>query len=269
MAFQIDPEYIKARKALLDAIEVLQPHLSSIILIGAQAIYIHTGDAEFAISPFTYDTDLALNPDQLASEPKLEDIMGRAQFVRTAQPGIYKRTADGAQVDLLIPIALGGAGRRGARLGLQGNKAAMKVRGIEGALVDHKPLLVKSLDESDTRTHTIEVAGPAALLISKMLKIAERAEGAARRQDDKDAFDIFRLLRKVPTKDLAKGIQFLSSQSLSSDVTQEAITKFKQFFADGTCPGVRMVVNHIHLVEDEAIISASCVELSHDLIVSI
>ena len=269
MAVQIDPEYIKARKALLDVIEVLQPHLSSIILIGAQAIYVHTGDAEFAISPFTYDADLALNPDQLVAEPKLEEIMRKAQFIRTVQPGIYKRTADGAQIDLLVPASLGGGGRRGARLGLQGNTAAMKVRGIEGALVDHAPIMVKSLDESDLRSQIIEVAGPAALFVAKILKIAERAQGDLRRQDDKDAFDIFRLLRKVKTTDLARGIQLLRTNDLSSAVTNEAIERFGQFFGDETSTGVRMVVNHIRGVEDEAIISASCVALGGDLLASI
>lgn len=269
MANSIDPAYITARKALLDVLDVLGPHLKSIILVGAQAIYVHTGEAEFAVSPFTYDADLAVNPKELADDPKLIDVMKKARFSLSDQPGLYKRTIDGAQVDLLVPAALGGKGRRGARLGLQGNNAAMKVRGLEGALVDHAPVQIKSLDDNDHRTHTIEVAGPASLLVSKVLKVAERAQGALRRQDDKDAFDIFRLLRAVQTSDLAVGLNHLLGDDLSSEVTAEAIKTFKSLFKDASSTGVQMVVSHIRGIEPEDIISASCVSLSQDLITAL
>lgn len=269
MANSIDPAYVTARKALLDVLDVLGPHLKSIILVGAQAIYIHTREAEFAVSPFTYDADLAVNPEELADNPKLIDVMKKARFSLTNQPGLYKRTIDGAQVDLLVPAALGGGGRRGARLGLQGNNAAMKVRGLEGALVDHAPVQIKSLDENDRRTHTIEVAGPASLFVSKVLKVAERSQGALRRQDDKDAFDIFRLLRVIQTSDLTDGLNHLLGDSLSSEVTGEAIKTFKNLFGDASSTGVQMVVSHIRDIEPEDIISASCVALSQDLIRSL
>jgi hypothetical protein len=184
----------------------------------------------------------------------------------TDQPGLYKRNIDGAQVDLLVPAALGGGGRRGARLGSHGNKAAMKVRGLEGALVDHAPVQIKSLDENDHRTHMIEVAGPAALLVSKVLKVEERIKGTPRRQDDKDAFDIFRLLRAVQTSQLTAGLKHLLSDDLSSDITTEAVEAFKELFGDAASAGIKMVMSHIRGIEPEDIISASCVALSQDLI---
>jgi len=266
MANSIDPAYVTARKALLDVLDVLGPHLKSIILVGAQAIYIHTREAEFAVSPFTYDADLAVNPRELPDDPKLIDVMEKARFSLTNQPGLYKRTIDGAQVDLLVPAALGGGGRRGARLGLQGNNAAMKVRGLEGALVDYSSVQIKSLDENDHRIHTIEVAGPASLFVSKVIKVAERSRGALRRQDDKDAFDIFRLLRAVQTSDLTNGINHLLGDDLSSEVTNEAMKTFKDLFGDASSTGVQMVVSHIRGIEPEETISASCVALSQDLI---
>ena len=61
MADSVDAAYVTARKALLDVLDVLGPHLKSVILVGAQAIYVHTGEVEFAVSPFTYDADLAIN----------------------------------------------------------------------------------------------------------------------------------------------------------------------------------------------------------------
>jgi len=53
-----------AREALLDAIEALVAQLDAIIVVGAQAIYLHTGSADVAIAEFTTDGDLALDPDR-------------------------------------------------------------------------------------------------------------------------------------------------------------------------------------------------------------
>jgi len=41
-----DPLYVRARAALLDAVEALGAHRDAIVLVGAQAIYLHTGDAD-------------------------------------------------------------------------------------------------------------------------------------------------------------------------------------------------------------------------------
>ena len=46
-----DPLYVRAREVLLDALEALGPHRGSIILVGAQAIYLHTGEAASGLSP--------------------------------------------------------------------------------------------------------------------------------------------------------------------------------------------------------------------------
>jgi integrase len=37
-----DPEYVLARRVLLDAIQVLGEQRSTVVLVGAQAIYVHT-----------------------------------------------------------------------------------------------------------------------------------------------------------------------------------------------------------------------------------
>ncbi len=269
MAYSVDPAYVTARRALLDALDVLGPHRRSVILVGAQAIYVRTGETEFAVSPITYDADLAVNPEDLANSPGLVELMQKAGFNLGDQPGLYQRTTDGAQVDLLVPAALGGSGRRGARLGSHGNRAAMKVRGLEAALVDHAPIQIQSLDQNDHREHTIEVAGPAALLVSKVLKVAERTQATPRRQDDKDAFDVFRLLRAFQAYELTAGLNLLLSDELSSDITGEVIDAFKGLFADAAGAGVRMVVSHVRGVEPEDVIAASCVALSQDLLNSL
>lgn len=41
----VDPLYVLARRVLLDALEALRPHKNALILVGAQAVYLHTGPA--------------------------------------------------------------------------------------------------------------------------------------------------------------------------------------------------------------------------------
>jgi hypothetical protein len=50
--------YIVARTVLLDALEALIAQHDAIVLVGAQAIYLHTGDADIAVPAFTADGDV-------------------------------------------------------------------------------------------------------------------------------------------------------------------------------------------------------------------
>ena len=83
--------YVRARGALLDAAEALGPHLGAVVLVGAQAIYVHTGDADLAVAEYTTDTDLAVapyttdadfavSPVELADEPLLETSLPQRIF---------------------------------------------------------------------------------------------------------------------------------------------------------------------------------------------
>jgi hypothetical protein len=83
-------------------------------------------------------------------------------------------------VDLLVPAAVGGGGRRGARLGVHGKLAAAKVDGLEAVLVDHEPHELGALTPSDDRVVTIKVAGRAALVVAKVHKMADRLSDASR-----------------------------------------------------------------------------------------
>ena len=128
-------QHIIASEGLLGAAEALGPHHNAVILAGAQAVYIHTGDtdSDFAASPFTLDADIAIDPDLLGDDPTIVEAMSGAGFKPTKQPGIYTRD-DGSQIDLLVPEAVGGPGSRDARLGVHGNKAGRKTHVLEGAL---------------------------------------------------------------------------------------------------------------------------------------
>lgn len=63
------PEYVTARRVLLDALEALGSQSDAVVLAGAQAIYLRTGPTSLAISEHTTDGDLALNPAALADAP--------------------------------------------------------------------------------------------------------------------------------------------------------------------------------------------------------
>jgi hypothetical protein len=71
-----DPAYVAARRPLLDALEGLGSQREAVILVGAQAIYLHTGEDDgLAVAPFTTDADLSLDPDRLRPDPRLEQAM--------------------------------------------------------------------------------------------------------------------------------------------------------------------------------------------------
>jgi hypothetical protein len=221
-----DPLYVAARGVLLDALEGLGEQRDALILAGSQAIYVHTGAADLAIAEFTTDGDLVVVPDQLKGQPRLSEAMERAQFRPGVQPGSWlcDRTVSGVPttipVDLLVPEAVAGAGRRAARLGDHGDRAGRRVRGLEGALVDNSVIRLNALDARDRRGFEIRVAGPSALLVAKLHKLSDRgAERDARRLHDKDALDVFRILRAIPVERLADGVRELRDSAVASDVT--------------------------------------------------
>ena len=70
--------YTVARAVLLDALDALNEQRDAVVLVGAQAIYLHTGDADIAVPPFTSDGDLAIEPSRLKNEPKLAAAICRS-----------------------------------------------------------------------------------------------------------------------------------------------------------------------------------------------
>ena len=268
----IDPLYVAARGVLLDALEALGEQREALILAGAQAIYIHTGAANLAVAEFTTDGDLVVVPDQLKVRPRLFEAMERAQFRSGVQPGSWlrDRTVAGIPttipVDLLVPEAAAGAGRRAARLGDHGDRAGRRVRGLEGALVEHSLMRLNALDD-DRRLFEIQVAGPSALLVSKLHKLADRSEEReARRLKDKDALDVLRLLRAIPTERLAQGLRKLGGSTVAGDVTREASSHLQTLFGTTTSAGTVMVIRATERLEDSSVMAASCVALSDDLL---
>jgi hypothetical protein len=269
----IDPLYLVARAVLLDALDAIGEQRDAVVLVGAQAIYLHTGDTDIAVPAFTTDSDLAIEPARLKAEPKLAQAMLSAHFRLGIQPGSWlcERSVRGVPttipVDLMVPEAVAGAGRRAARLGDHGDRVGRRARGLEGALVDHQSLRLGSLDPEDRRTFDIRVAGPSALLVAKLHKLAERnQEPEAKRLNDKDALDVLRILRAIPTKALAGGLGRLRADSLSGEVTREAIAHLGTLFGSVPAAGTQMVIRATERLEDPVEIARSCELLTTELL---
>ena len=230
-----DEVLVAARSALLDALMALGDHAEEVTLIGAQAIYLHTGAADVALAETTKDSDLVFDPRDLEDAPLLEDAMTAAGFhqnLESPQPGAWLSPA-GIPVDLMVPEALAGRGsRRSGRIPPHANHATRRAVGLEAAVIDRAQMPIRALDPTDDREVTAYVAGPAALLVAKLHKLGERREQPARLLD-KDAHDVYRLLVAITTDELARSLSRLLTEELSARVTNKAIEYLTEMFAIG------------------------------------
>ncbi len=268
----LDPLYVVARRVLLDALQSLGAQRDALVLVGAQAIYVHAGESHLAIAPYTTDGDLAIDPALLHAYPLLEDALASGGFVR--QPdvvGIWIRSVDiggtvhVVPVDLLVPDSLGGPGRRGARIPPHNNFVARKVIGLEATLVDKDQRRITSFEASDERSFTMWVAGPAGLLVAKVHKIADRTE-TPNRAHNKDALDVYRLLRGVTTTDLVNRLRALRTSEIARSVTDSTVEQLARLFGRPDAPGCVMATRAAGPLDNPETLTASLVALTEDLL---
>lgn len=258
---------VEARAALLDAVAALEAHKASVILIGAQAIYLRTGNATFALAEATKDSDLAIDTRELGEDPLLEEAMTSAGFILnpvSQQPGAWM-SPNGIPVDLMVPEHLAGSGsRRGVRIPPHDKRSARRAAGLEAAVIDRSPMTVDSLD-GDGRSAVINVAGSAGLLVAKLHKLGERVD-TPDRLNDKDAHDIYRLLVATETPDLAETIQRLHADEISQVATTQALGYLEQLFASADALGATMAGRAEEGVGQPDTVSASVSFLAQDLL---
>jgi len=270
----VAPEYIAARSALLDALDVLVEHRSALVVVGAQAVYARTGGAGLVTAPYTDDGDLAIDVTRLAPRPGLGVLMEDAAFrlkISVAggggfQPGQWERDViiDGKtytpQVDLIVPrdTLPGRRDQRGARLGEHGDRAAMRTHGLEAAVVDNDPMVFVGMAVGDDRSIPVNVAGSAALLVAKLHKLGDRVADTARpdRQADKDAADFFRLIRATPSAVMAERLGHLRLDPGAGQTVEEALQLLSDLFGGARSPGVQMATRAVATDVAEATVAA-------------
>jgi len=271
----LDPLYVAARRVLLDALTLLAPHGDAVIVVGAQAVYLRTGEGDvgITIAPYTTDGDLALNPTLLGTEPDLEALMSDAGF-NADHPGMWQRTERVSGEDVIIPVDLivpegasTGEGRRGARIPPHGKRAARRAVGLEAALVDHSPMTIAALDPADNRQVRAEVAGLAALLVAKAHKIRDRvASGRADRLSDKDAADVYRIMQTTRPAAVAETMHTLIGDPMSAEVTLQALDFMRDLFARRAGEGVAMAQRALQLAVDPDQVATLCVAYTEQLL---
>jgi len=192
------------------------------------------------------------------------------------QPGVWCATEHVEGDDIIIPIDLivpeaasSNEGRRGARLGLHGNRAARRAVGLEAALVDHDAMTVSALDPSDKRRLTVEVAGVAALLVAKAHKIHDRvADGRVDRLNDKDAADVYRIMQTAPPVGVMVTLTDLLQHPMAGAVTEQALAYMEELFGRRAGEGVAMAQRALRFAVDEAQVATLCVAFTERILVA-
>lgn len=167
----------------------------------------------------------------------------------------------------MVPESLAGpSGRRGARIPPHSKHAARRAAGLEAALIDHAPMVVRALAPDDDGAYAAGVAGPTALLVAKLHKLGER-QATPGRLVDKDAHDLYRLLRVIPTSRFASTLLQLARDELAGIVTKQALTYLDDLFAAGPdALGSTMAGRAEEGVGDPLVVSASVSFLAQDLL---
>ncbi len=271
---EMTDEVTLARRALLDALEALHDHLDAVVLVGAQAIYLHTGEADVAIAVYTTDGDLVVDPSILGADPRMEDALTAGGF----HPQTNDRgdrvvgswiTDFGVAVDLMVPSEVAGAGNgrsRGVDAPPHHRYSMRRTRGLEGALVENSVMTITALERNDPRSFEVKVAGPAALLVAKLHKINDRLGQAQNRQDDKDAHDVYRLLRRIETTTVADGLRRLRMTPVSAVATIAAIDVLRDRFGMSSAAGSLMAGRAEEGVGDPEQVAVATSILASDLL---
>lgn len=256
----VAPGLVQARNTLLIALRVLERHRAALVVIGAQAIHERTRGLNIE-STATADGDFAVSPSLLAASPALGDAMPGAGFTlkNPDRPGIWCMPDDDeASIDLLVPEALAGAGRRAARTNpSQGKNALGRAEGIELALLDHSEMTLESFDGQQEPAN-VRVAGAAALICAKSFKIAERWRAAQSGKRDrvraKDAGDVLRVMMTHDPTAMMRGFN-RADGTFAQESTQLGTNYFRELFSP-MGPGTELAVQDLSPAVPESVIRA-------------
>jgi hypothetical protein len=232
--------YAVARQNLVRVITALGGYRrDAIVIVGAQAVYLQTEERDSPFLPFTLDSDLAVDPRILEATPPIQETLKASGYQhRDDQPGLYwapgssdEQPLDGAKVDILVPEEFAqGTGRRDAGLPGDNRGAARRTAGLEAALYDKDLRWIAELTEPERRVEAY-VAGPAALIIAKAWKIADRGD---ERLKAKDASDVFSLLRAFESAELTERFAMLSTVTEITASFEHGVSTALDVFVNGS-----------------------------------
>lgn len=137
-------------------------------------------------------------------------------------------------------------------------------------MVDNAPMQITALNpDADPRIFTVLVAGPGALLVAKAHKLWER-RSTPHRLYDKDAHDVYRLLRACRTDGLAEVLLRILADPVTTGSCEDALTYIGDLFARGPdAVGAMMAGRAETGVGDPAVVAASAAILAQDLLADI
>jgi hypothetical protein len=272
-----EPEYVAARRVLLDALDALGEHRDAIVVAGAQAIYLRAGAPVLPIADLTTDADLALDPALLAPAPELEALLKEGGFDHVKrngalEPGSWQisATVRGKAVkiplDLIVPADASEGGRRSAELGPHGDRAARRSAGLEAALVDNESIWIASLDQADRRRTKARVAGLPALLLAKSYKISDRVkEDREDRTADKDASDVVRMMQSMTPARMAAALAELRRDPAAGGSTALGISHFQELFGRRNGEGIAMATRALERAMPAERVRALCLVYASEI----
>jgi hypothetical protein len=242
---------VVARSVLLDALTALQHHGDAVVLVGAQAVYLHTRGADLGVPAYTSDGDLGIDPRRIGSDPLIHEAMKSAGFtrnhdIREPQPGTWWKPAsvDGRptliEVDLMVPGEFVTAkSRRSVTLPPHDRNAMRNTPGLAVAMEDNAVQTIDALDPTDSRSMDVPVAGVAALLVAKCQKIEDRLDDRDR-HSDKDASDVLRLMITSPPGSVAARFEELFANDRVAEAAALGLAQLRRFFGRPQAVGVVM-----------------------------
>lgn len=119
------PEYVEARRVLLDALEALGNHRKAVVLVGAQAIYHHVGAGTLLVAEFTTDGDLSVRRAVEVAVASLGALLVAKLHKLAEREPTPARWSPKDGLDVLRILQVADLGRLGTRLaGLERHEVA-------------------------------------------------------------------------------------------------------------------------------------------------
>lgn len=242
------------------------------MLIGAQAVYLQTGEITLAVAPSTSDADLMIDPRSLADYPEITTLLRNVGFMENLEaggnPGHWVNP-EGIPLDLMYPRVLSkrGPDARSADLQPHAPKTAGLSDGLDCALVDKELRLIESFDPSDSRKFELQVAGPAALIVAKVFKIGDRENQKISRLKNKDALDLYRILRTTDSEKLAMRFRLLLESELARIEAKRGLELLGRLFAESPeALGNQLIASAVQGLEDGQLFASESQGLASNLL---